>query len=158
MSATKADHLIMGCAFKPGMTISSERLVIAVGQLKGKELRRAKALMRKLELPRRMAHRAVEVANFNQNSAIRIVNSMQELFRPETVTHALEANGYTGKLSIREIRHRKGGNAAQADLIATHLRELRARSFATLKDGLRDPRREEMNPPRSGGFVRSARN
>ena len=118
------EHMVHRCAHRSRMPKRATELTKVVGRLRGKELRRVRALMRESGLPGYMALRAAEIAHFNPDGAMCIVNSMLQLFRPEVVAAALEQENYLEKLSARADRHRNGGNALFAEKIDTHLRGL----------------------------------
>jgi hypothetical protein len=151
--ACQINALVRRCAFEPQMPKRAEMLALTVAQLKKKEQKRTRALMRQVGLPERMARRATEVAHFNAAAAINIVSLMLHLFRRSTLAKALQSAGYFEKQAERARRHRRGGNRPMAELIEDHLRELhsatRERPHRGIdKLGLIDPRVDVVSTSR----------
>jgi len=142
-------RLVERCAYGNRMPMRSEQFAQIVSRLSGRELRRARAAMRQVNLPERMANRAAEISHFNPIGAIRIVDSMWQLFRPSTVLAALRATGYIEKQTARATRHQEGGNSDLAGLIFSHISELQEDPLGICirqEVRLADPRLEEISP------------
>ena len=125
IKAGNVEELVHGCAYRKRLPERSEVLAATVLSLKGKRLRSAQALMRKVELAEWMASRTTDIIDFNAPGAIRIVCAMQHIFRPEKLQAVLTQSGYLDKQADRAARHRVHGNLELAEPIEKHLKELR---------------------------------
>lgn len=129
-ASTDVEKNVEQCAFGPRMPARAESLVSQLRELEGEELARIRQLMVSLDLPERMARRAAEIASFNPQSAIRLVNAMRRLFSYYQIDRALESAGYLHTQAERAKRHRIGGNTKLAELIEAHIYELTGSEIA----------------------------